>query len=142
MIIVQVYILIIIYIIGMLNYDSYSNPNIHKEKRKFRTKTTEIIEKTKKSQLNQLQMHNIDSLYPNSKIQFVHSGNNNIDNNTNYIPVNTKIFNDKVNLSMVSNHSSKSHQSPNREERLIDQKTKHILRKNIVGRYKKSPYLK
>ncbi len=122
----------------VLNYNEYSHPYIIKEKKKFKTKTTEIIEKTKRNQLTNIRLNLINEMYPNSKIKYT--------NPTQVVSHNDKVIEfkasnfikDKNNTSMTSNHTS---HSQSRLERELDKKNKYILNKH-VNRYKNSPYVK
>jgi hypothetical protein len=139
---------------GHLNYEGYNNPNIIKEKKNFKTKTTEIIDKVKKNELTDLKLNVINDLYPNSKVYYMNSNHPNRglsqSRMKNVISFNAQNLyqpagNDRINMSATSIKSTEISQrsmSRGRMEREIDKKVKNILRKNIVGRYKKSPYLK
>ena len=119
----------------MFNYGDYHNPNVHIEKMKFKTKTTEITDKIKKGQLSALKLNSINNLYPNSKVNYALSSKHNNDNSQ-----------DKINLSIISNNNNNSiNNSINNSfvERAIDQKAKKLPNaKNILDRFKKSPYIR
>jgi len=125
-------------------YEAYNNPNIIKEKKKFKSKTSEIIEKAKKNELTEMRLHVINDQYPNSKIYYLNSKNPNkrLSNGRlqNVIALDTR----NANQSFESNKSADvSSLSKSRREREMDKKVKNIfLKKNFVGRHKNSPYLK
>lgn len=131
-------------------YEAYNNPNIIKEKKKFKSKTTEIIEKAKKNELSDMKLNVINELYPNSKIYYLNS--NTADRRLsqgklrNIIAFDTKNLNqsfDRGNTSINSKTSDISRSASRIREREVDKKVKNILlKKNIVGRHKNSPYLK
>lgn len=130
-------------------YDNYNNPNIIKEKKKFKSKTTEIIDKVKKNELTNLRLNVINDLYPNSKLYYLNSGisgKHHSPEMKNVISFDTRNLNnsgDKGNTSVLSKHSDRSYSRASRKEREIDKKVKNIfLHKNLIGRHRNSPYLK
>jgi hypothetical protein len=134
-------------------YDGYSNPNIIKEKKKFKSKTTEIIDKVKKNQLTDTRLNVINELYPSSKVFYLNSKNPNkkLSSNRmhNVIAFDTRNLNqsfekNKNDVSMLSNFTDNSKRSASKiREREVDKKVKSILmKKSIVTRHKNSPYLK
>ena len=56
---------------GQLDYSSYSNPNIIMEKKVIRTKTNEIMNKTRKNQLSELKLNMLNDQYKNSRVMYV-----------------------------------------------------------------------
>jgi hypothetical protein len=124
-----------------LNYESYNNPYILKEKKKFKTKTSEIIEQSKKHQLNEFKLNLLNELYPSSKIKYLTS-NRQGSSNDRVIEFKAPsiIQRDKSNTSLLSSHSSPS-KNNSRIEREMDKKSKNILKRNIISRYRNSPYI-
>lgn len=132
-------------------YESYSNPNIIKQKKKIKSKTSEIINKVKRNQLTDGKMNMINNLYGNSKLYYINKNNPNkkISNKMqNVIPLDSRSFNrsyDKLNNSLDNSKNSEiSRRSTSKiREREIDKKIKNILiNKNVLTRHKNSPYLK
>jgi hypothetical protein len=123
-----------------LNYESYNNPYILKEKKKFKTKTSEIIEKSKKNQLNEFRLNLLNEQYPNSKIKYLISNRRGSINDKSIVFKAPNIVRDKSNTSLLSSHSNHSRNN-SRIEREMDKKSKNILKRNIIGRYRNSPYI-
>jgi len=136
-------------------YEGYSNPNITKQKKKIKSKTTEIIIKAKRNQLTDVKMNMINNLYGSSKLYYINKNNPNkkINNKMqNVIPVDSRSFNrsyDKINTSLdKSQNSDISRRSTSKirekiREREIDKKIKNIfINRNVLTRHKNSPYLK
>jgi hypothetical protein len=119
---------------GMYDYSDYKNPNIFKEKTKFNTKTSKIIEAGERGKLTELKMRVLDSMYPNSRVAFQYDNNKSRDRSL-------IKDNDKINLSVISNNSNKQLNS-SQEERDISRKISKNLPKSILNRYKGSPYIK
>lgn len=132
-------------------YEGYSNPNIVKEKKKFKSKTTEIIDKVKKNQLTDTRLNMINELYPSSKVFYLNSNNPNKKISSNRMHTNNIIAFDTRNLNQsfdrnkndTSMHSDNSRRSASKlREREVDKKVKSILiKKSIVARHKNSPYI-
>ena len=122
------------------DYSAYRNPNIVKEKQQFKTKTNEIITKSKRNELSQLRLNILNDSYKNSKVIYVNKKNNRAYDSNNYvITFDAKFLNKSQ--SNASIHSNPSHNDSgvglNLREREIDNK----IRK-IIGRKKKiSPYI-
>jgi hypothetical protein len=141
---------------GQYDYSGYSNPNIIMEKKVIRTNTNEIMTKTKKNQLSELQLNMLNDQYKNSKVMYVNKGDKSFheDNtNNNVIIFDTKKLNKSQSFGTISARSksrSKSREDSfnnsfgnsgsilNYREREIDNKIKRVM----IGKKKASPYLK
>ena len=142
---------------GQYDYSGYSNPNIIMEKKVIRTKTNEIITKTKKNQLSELKLNMLNDQYKNSKVVYLSKGqesNRSFGENNNIIIFDTKKLNKSQSFSTISARSkSKSRKSKddsfnnsfgnsrgilNYREREIDNKIRRVM----IGKKKASPYLK
>ena len=142
---------------GQYDYSGYSNPNIIMEKKVIRTKTNEIITKTKKNQLSELKLNMLNDQYKNSKVVYLSKGqesNRSFGENNNVIIFDTKKLNKSQSFSTISARSkSKSRKSKddsfnnsfgnsrgilNYREREIDNKIRRVM----IGKKKASPYLK
>ena len=115
------------------NYSDYHNPNIFKEKVKFNTKTSKIIEASKRGELSDLKLKLIDSMFPSSRVNLLVSSSNGR-------------ANEKLNTSAYSSRSknsrSKSPLKSSREQRSIEKKIKSIMpNSNLLQRYKGNPYI-
>ena len=133
---------------GRYDYSGYCNPNIVKEKMVIKTKTNEIMRKTKKSQLTELKLNMLNDQYKNSKVFYVNKGgnlNSSFSEEPNVITFDTRKLNksqSNASLSYRSQNDSLNASSNNRifnyKEREIDNKIKKImiLKKRI------NPYLK
>ena len=133
---------------GRYDYSGYCNPNIVKEKMVIKTKTNEIMRKTKKSQLTELKLNMLNDQYKNSKVFYVNKGgnlNSSFSEEPNVITFDTRKLNksqSNASLSYRSQSDSLNASSNNRifnyKEREIDNKIKKImiLKKRI------NPYLK
>lgn len=108
------------------DYSDYHNPNIHKEKTRFNTKTSKVIEASQKGKLSELTLRLIDNIYTSSKVHIIPSANR---------------YEDKGSISMISTNSANSPKNTSYEERNIDKKIKSIS-KNILKRNRRSPYVK
>ncbi len=122
------------------DYSGYNNPNIVKEKQNFKTKTNEIIKKSKKNQLSELKLNILNDLYKNSKVKYINYKKNlkKSYDDDNVITFDTRILNKSQ--SNVSLHSNKSFSDLNNsryfKEREIDNKIKKIM----VGKKIINPY--
>ena len=132
---------------GKYDYSGYCNPNIIKEKRVIKTKTNEIMRKTKKSQLSELKLNILNDQYKNSKVFYVNKGTNpnlSFSEEPNVITFDTRKLNksqSNASFSQRSNDSlnmSTSNRVFNYKEREIDNKIKRIM----VLKKRKSPYIK
>ncbi len=132
---------------GRYDYSGYCNPNIVKEKKIIKTKTNEVMKKSKKSELTELKLNMLNDQYKNSKVFYVNKNNLNISYNEepNIITFDTKQLNksqSNASLSYRSRNDSLNASSSNRifnyKEREIDNKIKKIM----VLKKKMSPYLK
>lgn len=122
------------------DYSAYRNPNIVKEKQQFKTKTNEIITKSKRNELSQLRLNILNDSYKNSKVIYVNKKNNRAYDSNNYvITFDAKFLNKSQ--SNASIHSNPSHNDSgvglNIREREIDNK----IRKIMGGKKKISPYI-
>ena len=133
---------------GKYDYSGYSNPNIVKEKKVIKTKTNEIMRKTKRNQISDLRLNILNDRYKNSKVFYINRANPNLSfsDEPNVIAFDSR----KINKSQ--SNSSFSHVSPNEsfdnsymsskvynfKEREIDNKIKKIY----VSKKKMSPYIK
>ena len=126
------------------DYSGYNNPNIVKEKQNFKTKTNEIIKKSKRNQLSELKLNILNDLYKNSKVKYInYKDKKNLKrsyDDDNVITFDTRILNKSQ--SNVSLHSNKSISDLNMsnsryfKEREIDNKIKKIM----VGKKIINPY--
>ena len=141
---------------GQYDYSGYSNPNIIMEKKVIRTKTNEIMTKTKKNQLSELKLNMLNDQYKNSKVMYVNKGDKSFhedNSNNNIIIFDTKKLNKSQSFGTISARSrskSKSREDSfnnsfgnsgsilNYREREIDNKIKRVM----IGKKKVSPYLK
>ena len=141
---------------GQYDYSGYSNPNIIMEKKVIRTKTNEIMTKTKKNQLSELKLNMLNDQYKNSKVMYVNKGDRSFhedNSNNNIIIFDTKKLNKSQSFGTISAKSrskSKSREDSfnnsfgnsgsilNYREREIDNKIKRVM----IGKKKVSPYLK
>ena len=127
------------------DYSGYNNPNIVKEKQNFKTKTNEIIKKSKRNQLSELKLNILNDLYKNSKVKYInYKDKKNLKrsyDDDNVITFDTRILNKSQ--SNVSLHSNKSISDLNMsnsryfKEREIDNKIKKIM----VGKKIINPYI-
>ena len=143
---------------GQYDYSGYTNPNIIMEKKVIRTKTNEIMTKTKKNQLSELKLNMLNDQYKNSKVMYVNKGDRSFheDNNNNIIIFDTKKLNKSQSFGTISARSKSRSKSKSRgddsfnnsfgnsgsilnfREREIDNKIKRVM----IGKKKASPYLK
>jgi hypothetical protein len=103
-----------------LNFQAYNNPNIKKEKVKIKTKATELINRAKRKELTEIKMHLINDMYPNSKINYLNSGNQRI-LRENSIPIHLK---SGESFHSLMNKSNYSNLNTSFKEREIDKKVK------------------
>ena len=133
---------------GRYDYSGYCNPNIVKEKMVIKTKTNEIMRKTKKSQLTELKLNMLNDQYKNSKVFYVNKGgnlNSSFSEEPNVITFDTRKLNksqSNASFSYRSQSDSLNASSNNRifnyKEREIDNKIKKIM----ILKKRMSPYLK
>ena len=134
---------------GKYDYSGYCNPNIVKEKQVIKTKTNEIMRKTKRSQLSDLKLNMLNDQYKNSKVFYVNKGTNpniSFSEEPNVITFDTRKLNKSQSNGSFSfrsesnslNASSSNNRIFNYKEREIDSK----IRKIMVMKKKMSPYLK
>ena len=132
---------------GKYDYSGYCNPNIIKEKKVIKTKTNEVMRKTKKSQLSELKLNILNDQYKNSKVFYVNKGTNpnlSFSEEPNVITFDTRKLNksqSNVSFSQRSNDSlnvSANSRVFNYKEREIDNKIKRIM----VLKKRMSPYMK
>ena len=134
---------------GKYDYSGYSNPNIVKEKKVIRTKTNEIMLKTKRNQISDLRLNILNDRYKNSKLIYINKGGN---PNLSFNDEPNVIAFDSRRMNRSQSNSSFSHASQNEsfdnsymsnkvfnyKERKIDKKIKNIY----VSKKKISPYVK
>ena len=136
---------------GQYDYSGYSNPNIIMEKKVIRTKTNEIMNKTRKNQLSELKLNMLNDQYKNSRVMYVNKrnrDNRNFHNDDNVITFDTRKLNKSQSYGSISPKSQsdslnnsgfqKSGGIFNYKEREIDNKIKRVM----IGKKKASPYLK
>ena len=135
---------------GQYDYSGYSNPNIIMEKKVIRTKTNEIMKKTKKNQLSELKLNMLNDQYKNSKVMYVnkgHIGNRSFHEDDNVITFDTRKLNKSQSFGTISSKSPNDSFNNsglgksgifNYKEREIDNKIKRVM----IGKKKASPYLK
>ena len=134
---------------GRYDYSGYCNPNIIKEKKVIKTKTNEIMRKTKRSQLSDLKLNILNDQYKNSKVFYINKGTNpnlSFSEEPNVIAFDSRKVNKSQSNSSFSHgshndsmeNSFRSSKIFNYKEREIDNKIKRI----IVGKKKMSPYIK
>ena len=134
---------------GQLDYSGYSNPNIIMDKKVIRTKTNEIMNKTKKNQLSELKLNMLNDQYKNSRVMYVNKrhGNRSFHEDDNIITFDTGKLNKSQSFENISPKSqnaslnnSKSGKNGifNYKEREIDNKIKRVM----IGKKKASPYIK
>ena len=133
---------------GKYDYSGYSNPNIVKEKKVIKTKTNEIMRKTKRSQISDLRLNILNDRYKNSKVFYVNKNNPNLSfsDEPNVIAFDSRKINKSQSNSSFSHASQNdsfdnsymSSKVYNFKEREIDNKIKKIY----VSKKKMSPYIK
>ena len=135
---------------GQYDYSGYSNPNIIMEKKVIRTKTNEIMNKTKKNQLSELKLNMLNDQYKNSRVMYVnkrHIGNRSFHEDDNVITFDTRKLNKSQSFGSISPKSQNDSLNNsnfgksgifNYKEREIDNKIKRVM----IGKKKASPYLK
>ena len=135
---------------GQLDYSSYSNPNIIMEKKVIRTKTNEIMNKTRKNQLSELKLNMLNDQYKNSRVMYVNKrniNNRNFQQDDNIITFDTRKLNKSQSFGSISPKSQNDSLNNsgfgksgifNYKEREIDNKIKRVM----IGKKKASPYLK
>ena len=92
------------------DYSKYSNPNIFKLKKVFKTKTNEIIQKAKNNELSELKLSILNDKYSGSKLKYVNNkhNKNNEEHNDYVITFEAKLLNKSLhNGTMYSNFSDK-----------------------------------
>ena len=122
---------------GRYDYSGYCNPNIVKEKQIIKTKTNEIMRKTKRSHLSNLKLNMLNEQYKNSKVFYVNKGTNSnlsFSEEPNVITFDTKKLNKSLSNSSFSLRSqsdsfnaSSSNRIFNYKERQIDNKIRKIM---------------
>ena len=135
---------------GQYDYSGYSNPNIIMEKKVIRTKTNEIMKKTKNNQLSELKLNMLNDQYKNSRVMYVnkrHLGNRSFHEDDNVITFDTRKLNKSQSYGTISQKSQNDSFNNsgfgksgifNYKEREIDNKIKRVM----IGKKKASPYLK
>ena len=131
---------------GRYDYSGYCNPNIVKEKKVIKTKTNEIMRKTKRSQLSDLELNMLNEKYKNSKVFYINKGtssNFSFSDEPNVIAFDSR----KVNRSQSNSSFSQndSFEKSNRSNKIYNYKEREFankIKKIIVGKKKMSPYVK
>ncbi len=136
---------------GQYDYSGYSNPNIIMEKKVIKTKTNEIMNKTRKNQLSELKLNMLNDQYKNSKVKYVNKRNVNnksFHDDDNVITFDTRKLNKSQSYSRsISPKSQKDSLNSsgfkksgifNYKEREIDNKIKRVM----IWKKKASPYIK
>ena len=135
---------------GQYDYSGYSNPNIIMEKKVIKTKTNEIMKKTKKNQLSELKLNMLNDQYKNSRVMYVNKrnvGNRSFHEDDNIITFDTRKLNKSQSYGTISAKSQNDSLNNsgfgksgifNYKEREIDNKIKRVM----IGKKKASPYLK
>jgi hypothetical protein len=154
------------------DYSKYSNPNIFKLKKVFKTKTNEIIQKATNNELSELKLSILNDKYSGSKLKYVNNNNNNksnkehndyvitfeanllnksVHNGTLYSNVSDKetpkhINNNNIykgNLSGRNNNYNYNHYIYNSNSLNIKERAIDLKIKKLLGsKYKYSPYIK
>ena len=134
---------------GRYDYSGYCNPNIIKEKKVIKTKTNEIMRKTKRSELSDLKLNILNEQYKNSKVFYINKGTNpnfSFSDEPNVIAFDSRKLNKSQSNSSFSHgsqndsmdNSYRSSKVYNYKERKIDKTIKNIM----FAKKKMSPYLK
>ena len=135
---------------GQYDYSGYSNPNIIMEKKVIRTKTNEIMNKTKKNQLSELKLNMLNDQYKNSRVMYVNKrnlANKSFHEDDYVITFDTRKLNKSQSFGSISPKSQNDSLNNsgfgksgilNYREREIDNKIKRVM----IGKKKASPYLK
>ena len=135
---------------GQYDYSGYSNPNIVMEKKVIKTKTNEIMKKTKNNQLSELKLNMLNDQYKNSRVMYVNKrnvGNRSFHEDDNIITFDTRKLNKSQSYGTISAKSQNDSLNNsgfgnsglfNYKEREIDNKIKRVM----IGKKKASPYLK
>ncbi len=135
---------------GQYDYSGYSNPNIIMEKKVIKTKTNEIMKKTKNNQLSELKLNMLNDQYKNSRVMYVNKRNINnrsFHGDDNIITFDTRKLNKSQSYGTISAKSQNDSLNNsglgksgifNYKEREIDNKIKRVM----IGKKKASPYLK
>ena len=134
---------------GRYDYSGYCNPNIVKEKKVIKTKTNEIMRKTKRSQLSDLELNILNEKYKNSKVFYVNKGtssNYSFSDEPNVIAFDSRKVNKSQSNSSFSHGSQNdSMEQSNRSNNIFNYKEREIankIKKIIVGKKRMSPYIK
>ena len=134
---------------GRYDYSGYCNPNIVKEKKVIKTKTNEIMRKTKRSQLSDLELNILNEKYKNSKVFYINKGtssNYSFSDEPNVIAFDSRKVNKSQSNSSFSHGSQNdSMEQSNRSNNIFNYKEREIankIKKIIVGKKRMSPYIK
>ena len=133
---------------GRYDYSGYCNPNIVKEKQVIKTKTNEIMRKTKRSQLSDLKLNMLNDQYKNSKVFYVNKGTNpniSFSEEPNVITFDTKGLNKSQSNGSLSYRSQSDSLNASSNNRVFNYKEREIdnkIRKIMVLKKKMSPYMK
>ena len=133
---------------GRYDYSGYCNPNIVKEKKVIKTKTNEIMRKTKKNQLSDLKLNMLNEQFKNSKVFYVNKGTNpnlSFSEEPNVITVDTRRLNKSISNSSLSQRSQNDSFNASSSKRIFNYKEREIdnkIKKIIVLKKKMNPYMK
>lgn len=130
------------------DYSGYCHPNIVKEKQVIKTKTNEIIKKTKNSHLSNLKLNMLNEQFKNSKVFYVNKGTNpnlSFSEEPNVITFDTRKLNKSQSNSSISYFSQSESLNASYNSKVFNFKEREIdnkIRKIIVSKKKISPYMK
>ena len=133
---------------GRYDYSGYSNPNIIKEKKVIKTKTNEIMRKTRRNHLSDLKLNILNDQYKNSKVFYVNKGTNSnlsFSDEQNVIAFDTRKINKSQSNSSFSRSQSDSMEKSNRSSKVFNYKEREIdnkIKRIMAGKKRMSPYVK
>ena len=134
---------------GKYDYSGYCNPNIIKEKMVIKTKTNEIMRKTRRNQLSDLKLNILNDKYKNSKVFYINKGTNpnlSFSEEANIIAFDSRKGNkSQLNSSFSHKSQNDSMENSNRSSNVFNYKEREIdkkLKRIMVGKKKMSPYIK
>ena len=133
---------------GRYDYSGYSNPNIIKEKKVIKTKTNEIMRKTRRNYLSDLKLNILNDQYKNSKVFYVNKGTNSnlsFSDEQNVIAFDTRKINKSQSNSSFSRSQNDSMEKSNRSSKVFNYKEREIdnkIKRIMAGKKRMSPYVK
>ena len=133
---------------GRYDYSGYSNPNIIKEKKVIKTKTNEIMRKTRRNYLSDLKLNILNDQYKNSKVFYVNKGTNSnlsFSDEQNVIAFDTRNINKSQSNSSFSRSQNDSMEKSNRSSKVFNYKEREIdnkIKRIMAGKKRMSPYVK